>query len=102
MRSKMRCLPLSISMASPHAWGDAIEDDMFAAINLNGQPLETGVPCSEWPIHVEIYKRKPAAMAIANVHGDACVALSCLRRSIPAFHHKIAGFGGKDIPCAPY
>ena len=44
----------------------------------------------------------PVANAVIHTHADACVALSCLRKPLPAFHYMIAGFGGDDIRCARY
>ena len=33
-------------------------------------------------------------LLFVHAHPDACVALSCQRRAIPAFHYMIASFGG--------
>jgi L-fuculose-phosphate aldolase len=84
------------------AEGESIHEDMLVLIDSAGQTLSAGMPSSEWPMHLEIYNRKPQATAIAHTHSDACVALSCLRRSIPSFHYMIACFGGNDVPCATY
>ncbi|MGE0717640.1 MAG: class II aldolase/adducin family protein [Alphaproteobacteria bacterium] len=60
------------------------------------------VPSSEWAMHAAVYARFPAAGAVVHTHSDACVALACLRRDLPAFHYMVAGFGGADVRCAPY
>jgi L-fuculose-phosphate aldolase len=39
---------------------------------------------------------------VVHAHPDACVALSCQRRVIPAFHYMIASFGGSNVPCSSY
>lgn len=84
------------------AEGESIDGDMLVVIDSDGEILGPGTPSSEWRMHCEIYGRKPQAMAIAHTHSDACVALSCMRRSIPPFHYMVAGFGGNDVPCAAY
>lgn len=58
-------------------------------------------PSSEWAIHLGIYKATQAN-AVVHAHPDPCVALSCLRQPIPAFHYMVAGFGGNEIPCSGY
>jgi L-fuculose-phosphate aldolase len=59
-------------------------------------------PSSEWAMHAEVYGRVPTAHAIVHAHPDHSVALSCLRKPIPAFHYMVHAFGGEDIPCVPY
>ena len=59
-------------------------------------------PSSEWPFHVAIYKARPDAQAIVHTHSPRATALSCARRSIPAFHYMIALCGGADVRCADY
>ena len=74
----------------------------FVATTLDGEALGAGKPSSEWAMHAEIYRRNAAAQAVVHAHPDACVALSCQRRAIPAFHYMIASFGGADVPCSAY
>lgn len=59
-------------------------------------------PSSEWNMHALIYKAFPQAQAVVHAHPDHCVALSCLRQSLPPFHYMIASFGGDDVPCSSY
>ena len=59
-------------------------------------------PSSEWAMHAEVYLRVPEAHAIVHAHADHCVALSCLREPIPAFHYMVGAFGGDEVPCVPY
>jgi L-fuculose-phosphate aldolase len=61
-----------------------------------------GVPSSEAPMHLAIYRAFPAAGAIIHTHAEAATALACLGQPIPAFHYMVVAFGGADIPCAPY
>lgn len=71
-------------------------------LGLDGSARSDGIPSSEWQMHAEIYRRYPETQAVVHTHADACVALSCQRRGIPAFHYMVAGYGGTDIRCAPY
>ena len=57
---------------------------------------------SEWRLHRDIYRKHPDAGAVVHIHSPAATTLSCLRRSIPAFHYEVAFAGGKDIRCATY
>ncbi|MET3578173.1 L-fuculose-phosphate aldolase [Mesorhizobium robiniae] len=76
--------------------------DRLVQIDYDGSVAGEGVPSSEWHMHVSILRAFPAANAVIHTHADACVALSCLRKPIPAFHYMVAGFGGEDIRCARY
>jgi L-fuculose-phosphate aldolase len=59
-------------------------------------------PSSEWRMHRDVYRARPAAQAILHAHPVHCAALACLRRPLPAFHYMVAVAGGRDIRCAPY
>jgi L-fuculose-phosphate aldolase len=79
-----------------------VATEAFVAMSLDGDVLSAGKPSSEWAMHAEIYRRTLSAQAVVHAHPDACVALSCQRRVIPAFHYMIASFGGSDVPCSSY
>lgn len=59
-------------------------------------------PSSEWAMHAAVYRLIDGGGAIVHTHADNCVALSCFRKPIPAFHYMVQSFGGKDIPCVAY
>lgn len=59
-------------------------------------------PSSEWIMHAEIYQRVADANCVVHTHADHCVALSALRRPLPAFHYMIQVFGGSDVPIVDY
>jgi L-fuculose-phosphate aldolase len=67
-----------------------------------GDAIGPGVPSSEWSMHLAIYRHYPQAFAVVHTHSDACVALACQQRALPAFHYMLAGFGGDDVRCATY
>jgi L-fuculose-phosphate aldolase len=84
------------------ATADNLASERLVAMTLDGA-CEGGLrPSSEWQMHAAIYRAVPGAGAVVHTHADACVAVSCHRRPIPAFHYMIAGFGGDDVPCAGY
>ena len=70
--------------------------------DFDGGSKATLRPSSEWAMHAEVYSRIGEAHAVIHTHADHCVALSCLRRPIPAFHYMIHSFGGNDVPCVGY
>ena len=74
----------------------------IVAVTADGQAPPGPKPSSEWFMHAGIYAAYPAARAVVHAHADACTALACLGRPIPAFHYMIAGFGGDDIRCTDY
>jgi L-fuculose-phosphate aldolase len=71
-------------------------------VRFDGVVVGSGSPSSEWHLHAAILTGFPEAGAVVHTHADACVALSCLRRPIPAFHYMVAAFGGDDVPCTGY
>jgi len=76
---------------------DLVELDLYGKV-LRGSRL----PSSEWPMHAEIYRARPDALAIVHCHSRHATALACLGLEIPAFHYMIAVAGGDSIRCAPY
>jgi L-fuculose-phosphate aldolase len=81
---------------------EEVEEAELVAAGLDGSHAGPVRPSSEWAMHAAVYRRLPAAGAVIHGHPDACVALSCLRRPIPAFHYMVGGFGGDDVPCTPH
>ena len=76
--------------------------EKLVSMNFDGNFRGPYFPSSDWPMHAQIYLRRPEASAIVHCHSDYCVALSCLRLSIPAFHYMVAKFGGDSVRCAKY
>jgi len=83
-------------------WPDTIDAAGLAGVTLDGVATNTVTPSSEWAMHAAIYRASPEANAIVHTHADACTALSCLNRGLPAFHYMVVRFGGEDVRCAPY
>jgi L-fuculose-phosphate aldolase len=71
-------------------------------MTLGGKWSGAVTPSSEWAMHARIYSSFPAAGAVIHAHPDNCVALSCLRADLPAFHYMVAAFGGTSVRCADY
>lgn len=79
-----------------------LQPEQMVTMRLDGSWDGTVRPSSEWEMHAEIYKAFPEAGAVVHAHPDHCVALSCLRESMPLFHYMVAGFGGDDVRCSDY
>jgi L-fuculose-phosphate aldolase len=59
-------------------------------------------PSSEWRLHRDVYRTRPAMGAVVHLHSPFATTLACLRKPIPAFHYEVAFAGGADIRCADY
>jgi len=70
--------------------------------DLRGRSKSSLKPSSEWTMHAEIYLRVGEAHAVVHTHADCCVALSSMRKPVPAFHYMVHSFGGNDVPCVGY
>jgi len=81
---------------------DAVGAASIAFVAADGSARGRLAPSSEWRIHRDIYLSRPEVGAVVHTHSTAATALSCLRRSIPAFHYMVAKAGGDDIRCARY
>jgi L-fuculose-phosphate aldolase len=80
-------------------------DDAVALVHagMDGSVLSgNGTPSSEWALHAAVYRVRPDADFVVHTHADACTALACLARPLPAFHYMVLRFGGDDVRCAPY
>lgn len=71
-------------------------------VDADGTPHGRLAPSSEWRFHHDIYRERADAGAVVHAHSSFATTLSCLGRSIPAFHYMVAVAGGKDIRCTPY
>jgi L-fuculose-phosphate aldolase len=86
--------------ALPYA---AMKPNDLLVLSLDGKVLEgERTPSSEWRFHAGVYRARPEAQAIVHTHSPNAAALSCARKSIPAFHYTVALAGGPDIRCAEY
>ena len=59
-------------------------------------------PSTEWRMHLDIMRDRPAFGAIVHAHSTFCTALAVARRSIPPCHYMVAAFGGNDVRCSEY
>jgi len=81
---------------------DAIRDGGMARMTLDGAPLNSATPSSEWEMHAAIYRAFPDAGCVVHTHADACTALASLNQDLPPFHYMVVQFGGSNVRCAPY
>lgn len=95
-------LPMGMLITPTGVAPSQLDPSAMVRMTLDGQWTGAMRPSSEWSMHAAIYKAFPQAQAISHAHPDHCVALSCLRESLPPFHYMIASFGGDDVPCSDY
>jgi L-fuculose-phosphate aldolase len=81
---------------------DQLEPDDLVFLDLDGRYHGPLLPSSEWRMHLDIYRSRVEAKAVVHVHSSYATALSCHRKSIPAFHYMVAVAGGQDIRCSDY
>lgn len=82
--------------------GSTLTDEGVVLLDTQAKAVGAGAPSSEWHMHVSILHAYPGINAVIHTHADACVALSCLHKPLPAFHYMVAAFGGDDVRCARY
>lgn len=97
VRTKQRVLITPSGCSAENATAERV-----VKIDMEGNIFGDGVPSSEWQMHLAIMRAFPKTKAIVHTHADACVALSCLRKPLPAFHYMVAAFGGNEVRCAQY
>lgn len=76
----------------------------IVALEADGapQPGQRYAPSSEWHFHCDLYRQRMDIRALVHAHPNACTALACTGRAIPAFHYMVAIAGGTQIPIADY
>jgi L-fuculose-phosphate aldolase len=89
-------------LITPTGADRGLDEGDLVEMEADGTVIGRGVPSSEWAMHAAIYATRPEAGAVVHTHADACTALSCLRKPLPAFHYMVASFGGDDVPCTPF
>jgi L-fuculose-phosphate aldolase len=81
---------------------DTLRPEDIVLMRLDGSHEGPRLPTSEWRFHRDILALRPEVNAVLHSHSMFCTTVSCLRRSIPAFHYMVAVAGGSSIRCAPY
>ena len=71
-------------------------------VALDGHPLSSGKPSSEWRFHRDLYAAREDVGAVVHAHSPYATSIACLRRDIPPFHYMIAMAGGNTIRCSGY
>jgi L-fuculose-phosphate aldolase len=84
------------------ATADTLAADQLVLMPIGGPAPDGSAPSSEWPMHSAVYEVCPDAVCVVHTHADCCTALACHGEPLPAFHYMVAGFGGTEVPCAPY
>ncbi len=53
-----------------------LREDQFAVLDLEGNILSENKPSKEWPLHLQIYQKKPETGAVIHTHGCYAVLWS--------------------------
>lgn len=53
-----------------------LTEDEFAVLDLDGNILSENKPSKEWPLHLDIYRKKPEKRAVIHTHGCYAVLWS--------------------------
>lgn len=81
---------------------DQMTTDMVVISNMESEILGEGIPSSELPMHLAIYKAYPEVQAIVHTHSPHSSAISALRRDIPPIMDDQVSILGGDVRCAKY
>jgi L-fuculose-phosphate aldolase len=85
---------------------DDMTPDDVVIVGPDGSPSEgRHRPSSELPLHLEVFRARPAIRAIVHTHSPFATTFSAARREIPAVHYVIALLvapGRDTIRVAPY
>ncbi len=82
---------------------ESLTEQDISLVDLKGIQLAgVGVPSSELPMHLEIYKNVPPAQAIVHTHSIYATALACNRVGIPALVEDMVQIVGGAVACSEY
>lgn len=84
---------------------EAMTPDMIAAFPIEGEYGSwegTHLPSTEWRLHLDILRARPAVGGIVHTHSTFATVLAIARKPIPSCHYMIAAFGGTDVRIADY
>jgi L-fuculose-phosphate aldolase len=76
--------------------------EQIAIMDVDGGYRGPCKPTTEWRIHREIMRDRPAAGVVIHTHSMFSTTIACMRREIPALHYYVAIGGGPTIRCAEY
>ncbi|NJE26762.1 aldolase [Thermococcus sp. MV5] len=81
---------------------DDLTSEQIAIIDLEGNPLNTIRPSSEWKLHVEVYKRRKDVKAIAHLHPPYSIISSTkAKKELPIITPEAEVYL-KKIPIVPF
>jgi ribulose-5-phosphate 4-epimerase/fuculose-1-phosphate aldolase len=74
----------------------------LVAVDMEGRVAGGGIPSSETPLHLAIYKRRPDLQAIVHTHSVFASACAVARRSIPPVIEDLVQLVGGEVGVAAY
>mgnify|MGYP004443534231 FL=1 len=81
---------------------NAMDASMVVLSDMEGKVLEGGIPSSELPMHLSIYKAYPEVQAIVHTHSPHSSALAALRINLPPIMDDQVSILGGEVRCAKY
>ena len=82
---------------------DRLEPEHIVFMSLDGEWRDDPLaPSSEWHMHADIYRHKPALGAVVHCHSPYATILACAHKPIPPLHYMLAAGGSCQVPLADY
>lgn len=81
---------------------DKLKIDMLVISDINSAILGTGIPSSELPMHLAIYKAYPEVQAIVHTHSPHSSAIASMRKDLPPIMDDQVSILGGEVRCAKY
>lgn len=81
---------------------DKLTIDMLVISNMNSEILGEGIPSSELPMHLAIYKAYPNVQAIVHTHSPHSSAIASMRKDLPPIMDDQVSILGGEVRCAKY
>jgi L-fuculose-phosphate aldolase len=85
------------------AWkGDLRPEDLLKVTDRGEVLSGRGKPTSELPLHLGVYRTRPATVAVVHAHPPVATGFACSGKDLPLMVPEVLQLFGGGIPCAPY
>ena len=80
---------------------DAMQVSDISVVDLKGVHHSGGIPSTETPLHLAIYRKRGDVATIVHTHSMYATSFAVLGEPILAIHYMVAALGGNHIPVTP-